>query len=224
MEKTYQARRIARPFMIDADWDKPAWRGLESVLIEQQMGEAPQFKPKTQVKLGWDEQNIYIIFKVDDQYVRAVATENFGSVWKDSCVEFFFTPLPEVETGYFNLETNCIGSILMFHQRAGEDDRRAVSAADLAMMQLATSFAKRQAIDPEITTPVTWTLEYSLPWRILTKYTSLTQPAAGQVWRGNFYKCVEENSHPHWLTWSRIPLPKPDFHRPTYFGRLEFTE
>jgi len=23
-------------------------------------------------------------------------------------------------------------------------------------------------------------------------------PLTGQVWRGNFFKCAEDNSHPHW--------------------------
>ena len=42
----------------------------------------------------------------------------------------------------------------------------------------------------------------------------------GEVWRGNFFKCVEENSHPHWASWS--PVDEFNFHLPQCFGVLRF--
>ena len=45
---------------------------------------------------------------------------------------------------------------------------------------------------------------------------------AGQTWRANFYKCADASVFPHWLTWSRVGLPEPDFHQPAFFGTLEF--
>ena len=38
----------------------------------------------------------------------------------------------------------------------------------------------------------------------------------------NFYKCADGSSLPHYLSWSPIPVEKPDFHRPEYFGELRF--
>ena len=41
----------------------------------------------------------------------------------------------------------------------------------------------------------------------------------GQTWRGNFYKCADRSSHPHWASWS--PLGEPlNFHTPQFFGPL----
>jgi hypothetical protein len=34
-----------------------------------------------------------------------------GDVWTDSCVEFFFTPGPDLDDGYFNIEANCGGTL-----------------------------------------------------------------------------------------------------------------
>ena len=77
-------------------------------------------------------------------------------------------------------------------------------------------------IDPEITDPVKWTLEYRIPFDILKDYYDFTHPARGETWLANLYKCGDKTSHPHWLTWSIIDKPKPDFHVPEYFGILEF--
>ena len=38
----------------------------------------------------------------------------------------------------------------------------------------------------------------------------------------NFYKCGDKLQTPHFLSWNRIDLPSPNFHRPDFFGTLEF--
>jgi hypothetical protein len=48
------------------------------------------------------------------------------------------------------------------------------------------------------------------------------KPGPGVTWRANFYKCADKTSHPHWLTWAHVNYPKPKFHLPEYFGRIEF--
>ena len=40
--------------------------------------------------------------------------------------------------------------------------------------------------------------------------------------RANFYKCADKAAHPHYLSWNRIEIPSPDFHRPDFFGELIF--
>jgi hypothetical protein len=42
----------------------------------------------------------------------------------------------------------------------------------------------------------------------------------GQSWRGNFFKCAEEISHPHWASWS--PVDELNFHLPRCFGTIHF--
>ncbi len=40
--------------------------------------------------------------------------------------------------------------------------------------------------------------------------------------KANFYKCGDELQTPHFLSWNPIKIEKPDFHRPDFFGTLEF--
>jgi len=77
--------------------------------------------PETRVKVLYDSLNIYVIFNVRDQYVRAVEKEINGKVWMDSCVEFFFSPGADTERGYFNFEANCKG-VFLFGYHPGNGD------------------------------------------------------------------------------------------------------
>lgn len=54
------------------------------------------------------------------------------------------------------------------------------------------------------------------------KSTKIERPRPGVTWRANFCKCADDSSRPHWLTWSPVTDSEPAFHRPKYFGILEF--
>jgi hypothetical protein len=215
-----KAPRIASPPVIDADWDKSIWRGADPVLLEHYMGDRPAHFPSTQVKIAYDDQAIYVIFRVDDRYVRAVAAGCQDSVYKDSCVEFFFATDAESPADYFNLEVNCGGTMLFQFHRAADGACIEIPESQCRRIEIAASLPK--IIDPEISEPTTWTVEYRLPLDILRPYCGVTEPADGGAWRANFYKCADDSSHPHWLTWAPVDNPTPNFHLPEFFGVLEF--
>ena len=184
------------------------------------MGRRPRHFPAVQARLAWDPEAVRVIFRVKDRYVRAAASELHGPVWEDSCVEFFFTPETDIRHGYFNLEMNCGGVMLLRHQVIPRRDPVALTAGECSLVQIAHSLPPR--IDPEIADPIAWTVEYRLPIAILKPYAPVTAPAPGIQWRANFYKCADRSSHPHWLTWAPVDRPQPDFHVPECFGTLQF--
>lgn len=218
--RQYRVHRLPEAMTIDGRWDKPQWRDVEPLDIGHYMGEEPDHRPRTQAKALYDDTYMYVIFRVEDQYVRAVAQEAHGPVWKDSCVEFFFTPGENVSQGYFNLEVNCGGTALFHFQKVPRKNARQMDLADMRQIEIAHSMPR--IVDPEITKPTVWTLEYRIPFAILEKHCRVNRPGPGVVWRANFYKCGDDTSHPHWLTWSVVDNPEPDFHLPQFFGILEF--
>lgn len=220
-DMTYQVQKAAGPVTIDANWDKPAWQDVQPLELTHYMGEKPEHLPKVQAKLLYDSANVYVIFRVEDRYVRAVARNHQDTVCKDSCVEFFFAPEMDTAKGYFNLESNCGGTILLNFQTIPRKDIRRFELSDIEKIEIAHSQPK--IVDPEVTEPTVWTVEYRLPVSILSKYRpEVTPPAPGVKWRANFFKCADQTSHPHWLTWAKVHRPQPDFHVPADFGVLEF--
>ena len=207
--------------VIDADWEKPQWQQIEPVRLGFYMGDEPEHIPGVEAKVAYDSDNIYVIFRVDDNYIKAVAENHQDPVCRDSCVEFFFTPNSDISTGYMNMETNCCGKILLFQQMERGVGLVKVAAEDLDKIEIAHSLPYEQILD-EIQEPTVWTLEYRLPISMIEKYMPVEKPASGVEWKGNFYKCADKTSKPHWLTWSFVNMPKPDFHRPEFFGTLTF--
>ena len=218
--KTYAVTRLDGELRMDADWNKSLWQAVQPITIDQCGGERPEHFPHTQAKLMYDNENLYVIFRVEDQYVRCIRENYQDLVFRDSCVEFFFTSGEDIGEGYFNMEINCGGAILFHHQTARSVDEICLPDIDLDRVEIAHSLPA--FIPEEIKEPITWTLEYKVPLDILSQYAPVAKPAPGVVWQANFYKCADDTSKPHWLTWSLIDLPVPDFHRPEFFGTLAF--
>ncbi len=222
MASKYKVQKISMQPEINAVWDKMPWSRIEPIQIKQFMGDKPEHFPFTQAKVAYDNTAIYVIFRVEDKYVKAVAGKNQGPVYLDSCVEFFFSPEDGIKEGYFNLEMNCGGNMLFHHQMEPRTKQTLLSEDHIAQVEVATTLP--EIVDPEIVEDTTWVVEYRIPFSVLSNYHSFSNPEAGSIWRANFYKCADKTSHPHWLTWSPIDFPTPNFHVPEYFGVLEFQE
>ncbi|MHB8138651.1 MAG: carbohydrate-binding family 9-like protein [Smithellaceae bacterium] len=203
-------------------WDGDFWRQTQPLSISCFRPEGSDHRPQTLCKLLYNQQNIFGIFRVEDQYVRSVHTGFQDDVWKDSCVEFFVQP--KEYGGYFNFEFNCGGALLASHvtNPARVDGRlnefQPLQSSD--DRQIRRFFTLARVVEPEIPTPIIWYLEFSVPFAVLEKYAGSLGAVKGQTWRANFYKCGNETSHPHWVSWS--PLSARNFHDPASFGLLEF--
>lgn len=69
------------------------------------------YKPKVNFRIAHTQNSILLHFKVKEESVRAKYGKDNGSVWTDSCVEFF--SIPAGDGIYYNIECNCIGTILV---------------------------------------------------------------------------------------------------------------
>ncbi len=218
--EVYYVSRLSEPMKIDAVWDKPQWKKAKTAEIVNYMGNIPGFRPSARAKMLYDDDNIYVIFQVNDRYVRCITDKINGPVWQDSAVEFFFAPDSSLPLIYFNLETNCGGTPLMHYNLVPRKESKQLPEEEIKSIEIASSLPK--IIDPEIKDPVTWTLEYRIPLTLLEKYSNVTRPKKGVEWKANFYKIAENSSNPHYITWSPIENDKPDFHKPGFFGKLIF--
>ncbi len=216
----YTVRRLTAPLPLDGNWEAAPWQDAPALHLTHHMGPPPAHRPRVEARLLYDDEAVYALWRVEDAFVRAVARRTHDCVSRDSCVEFFFSPSAQAGPSYFALETNCGGTMLFARHRLPRADSLLVDLADCAQIQIRSSLPSR--IEPERPEPVTWYLQYRLPTRILTRYLPIEAPSPGVTWRANFFKCADDSSHPHWLTWSPVPHAQPDFHRPEAFGEIEF--
>lgn len=202
-----------------ADWEHPVWSNIPALELAGFMGTRPEHFPRTSAKLAYDGEALFVCFHVFDQFVRATADRHQDAVCVDSCVEFFFTPSTDVSLGYFNLELNCGGTMLFHFQR----EPRLNSHPIAGVQEIAVHHSLPKLVEPQIDVPTEWTVSYRMPFSVLKPhFPSFEIPLPGTIWRANFYKCADESTHPHWLTWSPVDFAIPDFHRPGDFGVLQF--
>lgn len=219
-ESVYKVVKLKEPIKMDANWNKPQWKKIEAINIDKYMGKIPGFRPEVQAKMMYDDDNVYVIFRVKDRFVRSVVQEYNGNVSGDSCVEFFFSPDASIPLKYFNLEVNAGGTPLIFYVEKPWTGFVKLKTDEIKQIEIAHSLPSK--IDPEIKEPVTWTIEYRVPLAMLKRYSNVSDPAPGVTWKANFYKTGSLTSNPNWITWAYVDKPRPDFHTPQFFGTLKF--
>ena len=150
-------------------------------------------------------------------------TEFQSPVWRDSCVEFFVQP--RGSGGYFNFEINCGGALLSYYIE--DPTRTADGFAKFTRLspehggRIRINHSLPSLVVPERGEPIEWHIGCSIPLEVLEAYTGSLGPMAGQTWRGNFFKCADDSSHPHWASWAAIG-EELNFHQPEYFAPLRF--
>lgn len=159
------------------------------------------------VYLGYCDQRLWLHYIVQNECVKAVYRTDQEPVWKDSCVEFFL----KQEDIYRNFEFNCLGVCLSAFGPE-RNARKSLDSESLAKILRFPSLDIKNLPDESALT--SWSLTVAIPL-------DLVGLSAGSQFLANFYKCGDETKVPHYISWSAIDTPSPDFHRPDFFAPVE---
>ena len=165
------------------------------------------YAPEVSLHLAYSEKALIALFKVSEEHVLGSVLNNNGPVWEDSCVETFIKD--PVNEGYYNIEVNCIGTKLAAH-RLSRTEFEHFNEEKLAEIKCYSSLEHK----PTDLENKEWTLLEIIPFSILGL------DKAPEYLNANFYKCGDKCKTAHYLSWSPIGLPNPDFHCPNFFGKL----
>lgn len=215
-------RASARP-SLKGQWDRPPWSLAHTFDIAHFHSESSAHRPRAQARALYDDEGLYVHFRVEDRYVRAVHTDYQSMVCRDSCAEFFAQP--KADKGYFNFEMNCGGALLVSYVEdptRTEDGFRKFQRLDARYDAMIPRYRTMPAVvEPEVTDPVVWQLEYFAPFALFEDFVGPLGNVSGQTWRVNFYKCGDETSHPHWASWHPVG-EELNFHVPQHFAPVRF--
>lgn len=171
------------------------------------------YKPVVVFDIARGDKDLYIHYFVRGLSLRAIAGEDGEFVHTDSCVEFFVRK--SEEQFYTNFEFNCIGTCLAARGN-GRHNRTPFTSNEYKKIRRYTTVP--QGTFAEKTGLYEWELTVAIPFELMG-LDAANLPAAI---RANFYKCADETAHPHYVTWSEINLPAPDYHCPEHFGEILF--
>lgn len=182
-------------------------------LREVPWGEAYPYRPLVHVKIAHATMGILLYYEVQEKHVEAVYKQTNDPVYKDSCVEFF---LSVDGSNYYNLEFNCIGTALIGYGPARRSGRRRLPNETIEQVKAYSSISPEKLENGD----TEWRLMLTIPYTVFEA--DAIKSLAGMRCRGNFYKCGDDLPEPHYVAWSPIDNPTPDFHLPQYFGELVF--
>ncbi len=168
------------------------------------------YTPKTTVQMTYiRDRGIVVRLTCFEKNPLTRYTKPYDPVSNDSCMECFFNLCTEKSKDYINFETNSNGAfVLSFGPGRGDVRTRILPTLGLS---------------PEITITKNdecWIADAVIGNEILHAVYGDFEITSGYVFKGNFYKCGKDGENPHYITWNKIDTPKPDFHRPEYFGEI----
>ncbi len=169
------------------------------------------YHPLTTFSTGHNGEYLFIDFFVRCNYLRAVNEEDNSPVHEDSCVEFFVSP--GCDGHYWNFEFNCIGTLSASH-RTERDKPTRLTSDELKRIVRFASCGNRPF--QELEGLFTWNLLAAIPLDLI----GVRYEGRPIEMKANFYKCASGTSQPHFLSWTPIDSPRPDFHRPEFFGDI----
>lgn len=173
------------------------------------------YKPDVTFSIAYGKNEIFIKYYVKESYIKAEKTGSNQMVCEDSCVEFFVSP--ENDGIYYNFEFNAIGTCLLGTGTGRKDSSRSdpeiISGIRLLSSEGNKPFKEKKG-------EFEWTLTIAIP--LETFFHHKVEDLKGKTFRANFYKCGDNLSVPHYLTWNPVETQNPDFHQPLYFGILKF--
>lgn len=176
--------------------------------------ESFKYKPKVEFSIGHAGNEIWLKYYVTESHIKALETKTNGDVYKDCCVEFFIS---FDSVNYYNFEFNCIGTKQVGYG-PGRNDRKKIDPKLLDAIQVDPSLGTQPF--EEKSGQFDWQLMVIIPVSCFV-YDNI-RSLEGVKATANFYKCGDETSVPHFLSWNPIGVKDPDFHRPDFFGILQF--
>ncbi|PRD55826.1 carbohydrate-binding family 9-like protein [Sphingobacterium gobiense] len=191
--------------------------------LSQQMGTLPwqpiasvnwegfSYKPNVNFQMAHDSQRIFIHYSVQEEFVKAQYVHINEAVWEDSCVEFFVSF--DKKVSYYNIEFNVLGTGLIGSGSRRKEERARLDPAITTKVRTATTVVN---VDGK----KKWNIILVIPTAVFVndKIGSLR----GLTAHANFYKCGDGLPTPHFLSWSKIEHPTPNFHLPDFFGEIVF--
>jgi len=168
-------------------------------------------KPEVSFAIAHGNDAVFLKYSVEEETLRSTYVQPNDPVYNDSCVEFFIGF--EGEAAYYNFEFNCAGTCLAGF---GEGKERQLLPADEILKIRHHSLVSKMTGENLIH----WELTLIIPLEVFIHH-RLTA-LENRNGKGNLFKCGDGLPEPHYLSWTAIEAPEPNFHLSAFFGNLFF--
>lgn len=210
-ETAANAAYIAHNFPID-DLSNAFWETAEPVRTGTYWSgvKAPEGR-HFETRLLWSDTHLYVRFIAEQTEELVVnptpdLSQNADQLWERDVCEIFISPCdPYHPTQYFEFEVAPTGEWLDLDIEIFGGARNTGWAYESGM-ETAAEIGEGKV-----------TMAFRVSFKALGK-----TPNPGDVWRGNFFRCVGKGETRGYLAWQPTRTQTPSFHVPEVFGDIRF--
>ena len=244
----YRCRKskLSYPGKLNGRLDKPFWDQVAPIVDFQDIegGANPLPAKQTEVRMTWDDENLYIGARLMEDQIWATVQERDQVIFVDNDFEVFLSPKHSTHR-YYEIEMNAAYAVWdLMMLKPNRDLVNRIISWDIQGLETAVY------IDGELNDPNAdnkfWSLEIKIPWFSLREceadecYPTHIVPDLGEVWRINFSRVeydvevkdgkYEKRKDPKSQTylpehnWVWAPTGAIDIHMPEMWGYLFFAD
>ena len=210
----YEVSRTATAIKVDGKLDDPVWAKAPYFgnFRSNLDGSSPPYQ--TEAKALYDHAFLYFSFRCRDDNIWATMRTRDQHLWDEEVVEVFLQADPQ-HSSYIEFEVNPLGTMLDIYLL---DIRKPLRYESWNSQKLRWAVQVQGTVDGK-DGDKEWTCEIAVPLEDIVTAKSVP-PQAGDRWRLNLYR-MEQRPTPALIAWS--PTFKDDFHLPSKFGEIVFT-
>lgn len=194
------------------DFGSANWEKAAEVLIKKYWsGEAAPVDRHAKARILWTKFALYVRFEAAQNELLIVnETPNIKSktlgLWDRDVCEIFVAPDLHKPEKYFEFEIAPTGEWIDLAIKITADGKRETDFDFNSGMKTASKIEKNKVLSA-----------MKIEWKALGR-----TPIAGDVWKGNLFRCVGAGETRGYLAWRPTRTPEPNFHAPEAFGEFKF--
>lgn len=181
----YTVLKTSEKIFVDGKDSEEAWnRALWTESFVDIKGESgPKPKYRTQCKMLWDENYLYLFAKIEETDIWASVTEHDKSVFQDNAFEIFIDPDGNAND-YFEFQINALETVWdLFLTKPYRNGGKGLSSWDIKGLR--KSVHLNGTINNATDVDSSWCIELAIPFTSIS-FGHSSGPTVGTIWRMNF--------------------------------------
>ena len=235
----YTVLRTSEEIVVDGkdneeDWNKAPWTPL---FTDIETGAEIDSKRRTQCKMLWDDEFLYLFARLEEPNLWASLTEHDSPVFQDNAFEMFIDP-DGSNFNYFEFQINAKGTVWdLFLPKPYRNGGNNLTSWDMKGLKKAIQLDG--TLNNPSDTDKSWSIELAIPFKSV-RMSGNKSPGNGTIWRMNFSRVQwdfdtlngqyfrKRNSSTgkllpeHYMVWS--PQGIINLHYPERWGYVQFSD
>lgn len=235
--RTYVVHKAESAIKIDGKADEKTWDNApwSADFIDIEGNKTPKYK--TNLKMLWDEENLYFYAHLEEPHVWATLKQRDTIIFYNNDFEVFIDPDGDTQN-YMEFEMNALNTVWdLLMVKAYRDGGPIIYNWDINGLKSAVSV--EGSINNASDTDKSWSIEIAMPWSVLKEPSGSNKLPIGDFWRINFSrvnwdfelndgkyyrkKDAKGNFLPEY-NWVWSPQGVINMHEPEHWGYAYFSE